>query len=66
MKTKLAIIGSLAFVGAGIWYLFFKKRQFGESGDQDPIGRIQKDESRLEHIRQVFHKAKELTPDTTS
>jgi hypothetical protein len=63
MKTKLLILGSLALTGAGIWYLFFKNRQFSESADRDPVGPIQKEESGLEHIRQVFHKAKEITPE---
>ena len=66
MKTKLVILGSLALTAAGIWYLFFKNIQLNESADQDqdPVGPLQKEESGLEHIREVFHKAKELTPET--
>jgi hypothetical protein len=64
MKTKYVILGGLALAGAGIWYLFFKNRHLGESTNQDPVGPIQKEESGLEHIRQVFHKAKEFTPES--
>jgi hypothetical protein len=63
MKTKFMILGGLALTGVGIWYLFFRDRQFSESGNQNPVGMIQKEESGVEHIRQVFHKAKELVPE---
>jgi hypothetical protein len=64
MKKNFAIFGSLAIVGVGVWYLFFKNKNVEELADQDPVGPINKEEHGLDHIRQVFHKAKELVPET--
>ncbi len=63
MKRNYAILGGLAVVGVGVWYLFFKNRNIEELADQDPVGPINKEENGLDHIRKVFHKAKELAPE---
>jgi hypothetical protein len=59
MKTKLAILGSLAILSAGIWYLFFRDQAFERESEKDPVGPIQ-EEHPHEHIRQIMHKSKEL------
>jgi hypothetical protein len=60
MKIKLAILGSLAVVGAGIWYLFFRNQVFETQSAQDPVGPINRDEHAPIHAWQVMHKSKEL------
>lgn len=57
MKTKLAILGSLAIVSAGVWYLFFKKDSRNDESF-DPVGQIHSDHGH-NHIRKVIHTAKE-------
>ncbi len=57
MKTKLAILGSLAIVSAGIWYLFFKEDSRNDES-YDPVGPIHAGNGH-NHIRKVIHTAKE-------
>ncbi len=62
MKTKFAILGSLAVVSAGIWYLFFKKDSRNDES-YNPVGPIHPGNSQ-NHIRKVIHtaKAKAIAP----
>jgi hypothetical protein len=67
MKTKLAILGGLAILGAGIWYLFFTDKAYDLESGQDPVGSIgnsenshDMDEPPRDHLRHVMHKSKEF------
>jgi hypothetical protein len=59
MKTKLAIVGSLAVVGAGIWYLVFRNQSFTSKEETGPVGPVRHDDDDAHnHIRKVLRKAK--------
>ena len=65
MKTKLLILGCLAVVSAGIWYLLQKDKDILEWEDEAPVGPI-KDHLIVQElaqepadIREVMHQAKE-------
>jgi hypothetical protein len=68
MRTKIAVLGCLALVGAGVWYFFIKdkKEQEWKEEEQEPVGPIQGHvekeifEPANNHLREVMHAAKEL------
>ena len=60
MRTKLALLGCLAFAGAGIWYLFIRDPSVQSwKEEQDPVGSIQGNSNCL--LREVTNASKEFT-----
>jgi hypothetical protein len=65
MKSQLLILGCLAVVSAGIWYLLKKDKDIQEWIDEAPVGPIKDHLTIQEHaeepadIRELLHKAKE-------
>ena len=63
---KIAIAGSVAVVGAGIWYVFFSGKSGNIFKSRKNNRTTTKEESGTDRIREVLHKAKEkdISPES--
>jgi hypothetical protein len=56
MNTKIALLGSFAIVGGGLYYLLSKKRKLALLAQTEP----HKNGVSQDHLRHIVHKSKEL------